>query len=195
MSAAPTVDLDRVATLWAELLVALGDDPSRPELTGTPELAAASWASAFAGLGEDPAAALSGTFELGGELEGPLEAGAIMVRDIRFQTLCARHLMPCQGTAHVAYLPGERLAGLSGVTRAVTSIAARPHTQRTLVERVAGTVEAALTPRGVLVIIELAARCEGRDAGVDGPLSLTAVASRGELSGEAAQAALVRLLA
>jgi GTP cyclohydrolase I len=83
----------------------------------------------------------------------------ILVRDIPFQSLCAHHLLPFQGTAHVAYLPAGRIVGLSKLGRAVDFFARDLQVQERLTTQVADWIEAKLEPRGVGVIVEAEHLC------------------------------------
>jgi len=85
--------------------------------------------------------------------------GLVLVRDIAFASLCVHHLLPFVGTAHVAYLPSERLAGLSKIGRVVEAHARRMQIQERLTSEILGTVERALEPRGAVVVLEAEHTC------------------------------------
>ena len=94
-----TPDLARIERAVAELLAAVGEDPTRDGLLETPARAARMWAEMLAGYRENPAAHLAKTFDIDhGEL--------VLVRDIPFASMCEHHMLPFVGAAHVAYLPG-----------------------------------------------------------------------------------------
>src|ERR1700677_2715329 len=99
------VDQARVAAAVREILLAIGEDPERDGLLETPQRVARMYAEMFAGLREDPARVLQKTFK---ETYDEM----VLVRDIRFASMCEHHLLPFFGQAHVAYLPNGRIVGL-----------------------------------------------------------------------------------
>ena len=148
------VDRARVEAAVRELLVAIGEDPNREGLVGTPDRVARACEELFGGIGQDPAAHLRKQFheESGG--------GIVVVRDIPFHSMCEHHLLPFVGVAHVAYLPREgRITGLSKIARCVAGFAARPQVQERLTAQVADAMVAELEPEGVLVVMEAEHTC------------------------------------
>jgi GTP cyclohydrolase I len=119
----------------------------------TPERVARAWAEELvAGYRIDPARELTWTTaEPGG--------GPIAVRGIGVASVCAHHLLPFFGQAHVGYLPGTRLAGLSKLGRVVDALARRLQTQERLGEEIVRTLQTVLEPRGALVLIEAEHTC------------------------------------
>ncbi len=137
----------------ADLIRALGLDPAtEPELSETPARVAALYREVFAGLdpGAEPEVA---TFPAGGA--GDL----VVVRDIPFHSLCVHHFVPFFGHAHVAYLPGERLPGISAVARILEFYARRPQLQERLGRQVADHLERRIAPRGIAVVLEARHLC------------------------------------
>jgi GTP cyclohydrolase I len=147
----PTRTFDHAAIREAvrAILVAIGEDPDRPGIADTPDRVARSYDEIFAGLLVDPADVLSVTFD-----ESHDEI--VMMRDIPFHSVCEHHLVPFVGHAHVAYLPGRdgRVTGLSKLARLVDVCAKRPGLQERLTTTIADALEAALDPRGVMVVIQ-----------------------------------------
>ncbi len=143
------VDRTRVERLVAELLDAIGDDPSRDGLRETPRRVADMYVELFEGLDEDPGEHLRVTFEAGHD-------EMVMVRDIPFTTLCEHHLVPFTGVAHVAYLPGPdgRITGLSKMARLVEGFARRLQVQERMTTQIVDAMETELRPRGSMVVIE-----------------------------------------
>ncbi|HRK95236.1 MAG TPA: GTP cyclohydrolase I FolE [Rhodospirillales bacterium] len=131
-----------------------GDDPEREGLLGTPERVARAYEEFFAGYGVDPAAILRRTFA---ETDGYDEM--VMLRDIGFESHCEHHLAPIIGKAHVAYLPVNRVVGISKLARVVEAYAKRLQIQEKMTAQIAATIEAELKPRGVAVVIEAAHQC------------------------------------
>ncbi|NQX26061.1 GTP cyclohydrolase I FolE [Microbacteriaceae bacterium VKM Ac-2854] len=183
------VDKARIEAAVAELLAAIGDDPSREGLVATPRRFAEAYEEFFEGVGVDAAALLGETFPLD---DGPGEA--VLVRDIAFRSMCEHHLLPFFGVAHVAYLPGAEVVGLGRLARVVETIAARPQLQERLTEQVADTIDAGLAPRGVLVVIDAVHGCVTARGPRQADSSTVTVASRGALTEPAARAELIALI-
>ena len=113
-----------------------------------------SYAEFFKGYEEDPVEILSRTFE---ETEGYDEM--ILLRDIRLESHCEHHMVPITGKAHVAYLPGKRVVGISKLARVVDAYAKRLQIQEKLTAQIANTIQEVLQPRGVAVVIEANHQC------------------------------------
>ncbi|MHA7871520.1 MAG: GTP cyclohydrolase I FolE [Hyphococcus sp.] len=155
----PTNDLERPSRAMAEdavrtLLAYYGEDPAREGLVDTPRRFVDAYEEFLAGYGEDPVAILSRTFE---EVEGYQDI--VLMRNIRFESHCEHHIQPMIGTAHVAYLPGARVVGISKLARVVDAFARRLQSQETLTNQVANAIETALQPRGVAVLMEAEHQC------------------------------------
>ena len=150
--ARPSRDLDAATAAAAALMRALGidpDDPATPDLALTPRRLAHAYADLL-----DPGDFDMTTFE---NVEDYDEM--VLVRDIRVQSVCEHHLLPFVGRAHVAYLPAERIVGLSKLARVVAHFASRPQTQERLTVQVASSLEGHLRPHGVGVVIEAEHTC------------------------------------
>jgi len=146
----PSEVLDAVRTLirWA------GDDPTREGLADTPLRVARAWQEYAAGYAHDPAQHLSRTFE---EVGGYDEI--VLLRDIPFQSHCEHHLAPIIGKAAIAYLPGDRVVGISKLARVLHGFARRLQVQERLTAQVADTIWEQLAPQGVAVVIEASHAC------------------------------------
>jgi len=131
-----------------------GDDPDREGLLDTPARVARAFEEFFEGYRIDPVALLERTFE---EVEGYDEI--VLLRNIRLESYCEHHMVPIIGRAHVAYLPGRRVVGISKLARVVEAYAKRLQIQEKLTAQVANTIEAVLQPKGVAVVIESAHQC------------------------------------
>ena len=190
LEAAPLWQFDqaRVAAAAAEVLQAIGEDPTRPGLQRTPDRVARAWAERLAGYGEDPASHLRTTFQVESD-------ELVLVRDIEFQSVCEHHMLPFTGHAHVAYLPnGGRVTGLSKLGRCVDGFARRLQVQERLTQQVVDAVEAELGARGVAAILSAEHTCMTL-RGVRKPGARTVTAAfRGELDNPAARAELLSLL-
>ncbi|CAE7205219.1 trkI [Symbiodinium microadriaticum] len=141
---------DAIRTLlkWA------GEDPDREGLLDTPSRVARAYTDWFSGYTEDPHEYLERTFE---EVEGYDEI--ILLRDIRFESHCEHHMAPIIGRAHVAYLPTDRVVGISKLARVVEVYARRFQVQEKMTAQIADTIQDVLNPRGVAVVIEAQHQC------------------------------------
>ena len=140
------VDLPAIERAVRTILEAVGEDPDRDGLLETPRRVARMYAEMFSGLTQDPARHLKVTFP-----ENYDEM--VLVRDIRFTSMCEHHLLPFSGVAHVAYIPNGRVTGLSKLARVVDEVARRPQVQERLTQQVADLIETELESKGVAVVI------------------------------------------
>jgi GTP cyclohydrolase IA len=131
-----------------------GDDPEREGLLGTPDRVVRSFREYFTGYDEDPVALLQRTFE---ETDGYDEI--VMLKDIRFESHCEHHIAPIIGKVHVAYLPKNRVVGISKLSRLVDVYAKRLQIQEKMTAQIANTLDDVLQPKGVAVVIEAAHQC------------------------------------
>jgi len=143
------VDLVKATQAVADLLDALGVDRAGEGLAGTPERVARSYAEML-----KPAPFEATTFPNEEDYDE-----LVVVRDIAFSSLCEHHLLPFVGVAHLAYLPGRRLLGLSKLARVVTHYSRRLQVQERLTTQVADWLVAELQPRGAGVVIEADHMC------------------------------------
>jgi GTP cyclohydrolase I len=131
-----------------------GDNPEREGLRDTPRRVVESYGEFFAGYAQDPMEILSRTFE---EVHGYDDL--VMIRDIRLESHCEHHMLPILGVAHVAYLPKERVVGISKLARVIDIFAKRLQTQETMTAQIAEAIENALKPRGVAILIDALHQC------------------------------------
>lgn len=189
------VDPARVERLTRELLVAIGEDPERPGLKQTPARMAELYAEFFAGVGEDPAAPLARTISVArGPAPETLPSGAVLLRDIRFRSVCEHHLLPFAGHAHIAYLPGEQVVGLGALVRVVEILAARPQVQERLGEQIADTIAENLDARGVLVVLDASHGCVTMRGGRQSEASTLTIAARGVYGEPVARQEIIALI-
>ena len=144
---------DAVRTLiaWA------GDDPDREALHGTPMRVAEAFSEYFRGYREDALAWLSDA-----DIDIDMARGyddMIMLRGVRLQSFCEHHMTPFEGKVHLAYLPDQKVVGLSRLARVVDTLAKRLQTQEALTEQITSTIEQGLAPRGVAILIEAQHQC------------------------------------
>jgi GTP cyclohydrolase IA len=131
------------------LLTWAGDNPLREGLLDTPSRVVKAYEQWFRGYEEDPVAMLQRTFE---EVEGYDEM--VVLRDIRFESYCEHHMAPIIGKAHVAYVPTDRVVGISKLARVVDAFAKRLQVQEKMNAQIANTLMTVLKPRGVAVVLE-----------------------------------------
>ncbi len=138
----------RTLIAWA------GDDPSREGLLDTPRRVTEAYDEFFAGYEGDPFEVLRRTFE---DVHGYDDL--VMLRDIRLESHCEHHMLPIVGVAHVAYLPSQRVVGISKLARVVEMYAKRLQTQETMTAQIATAIEEVLQPHGVAVMIDAIHEC------------------------------------
>lgn len=169
-SAAPSVRPTRheaeaaVRTLirWA------GDQPSREGLADTPARVVRAYEEWFGGYALDPEQILGRTFDRAGYDD------LVLLRDIPVRSVCEHHMAAIRGVAHVAYLPGERVVGISKLARLVDAHARRLQIQERLTAEIADTLQRVLCPRGVAVVIQATHECiSSRGIGMHGVATVT----------------------
>ena len=131
-----------------------GDSPEREGLVDTPARVVRSYEEFFAGYREDPAAMLSRTFEEVGGYDD-----MVMLCDIKVESHCEHHIVPILGNAHIAYVPDRKVVGISKLARVVDVFAKRMQTQETMTAQIADTIQSALMPKGVALLIEANHQC------------------------------------
>ena len=146
------VDAREVVRSVHRLLRALGEDPDREGLRETSARVARMYQELLAGVRQNPANHLQRVFEARYD-------EMVLVRDIDFYSLCEHHLLPFYGKAHVAYLPQDKVVGLSKLARTVDTFARRPQLQEQLTTQIADALMQHLGARGALVVIEAEHLC------------------------------------
>lgn len=148
------MDKDLIEESVRALLKGIGEEIDRDGLKDTPRRVADMYAEIFSGLGVDPVDEIDVVFEANHD-------EMIMVKEIPLFSHCEHHLVPFIGQAHVAYIPNKKgqITGLSKLARVVDLLSKRPQVQERLTTQIAGAIEKALEPRGVLVVIEAEHLC------------------------------------
>ena len=136
------------------IIKAIGDDPNREGLRGTPERVADMYAELFNGTDMDPKGELSVDFE-----EGHREM--VIIRDIPFYSMCEHHLLPFYGVAHIGYIPNERgrVVGASKLARVVEIVARRPQIQERMTTQIVNAIVEGIHPDGAGVVIHAEHLC------------------------------------
>ena len=147
-SEAEAMEAVRTLLAWA------GDDPNREGLVDTPKRVVKAYKEWFRGYDMDPAAELSRTFE---DVSGYDDM--VILRDIDIESHCEHHIAPFLGTAYVAYLPTDKVVGISKLVKVVEIFSKRLQTQETMTAQIANAIEDALRPRGTAVYIDAKHQC------------------------------------
>lgn len=138
----------KIANLTHDLLLAVGEDPNREGLQRTPERVARMYSELLAGYTTDPITLINGAV-----FESDYKS-MVVVKDIEFHSMCEHHMLPFNGTAHVAYIPNGKIIGLSKIPRLVEMYARRLQVQERLTQQVAAALDNILQPKGVAVVLE-----------------------------------------
>ncbi|MAW80741.1 MAG: GTP cyclohydrolase I FolE [Parvularcula sp.] len=145
---------DRALEAVRELIRWIGDDPAREGLKDTPRRVVDAFLEYFQGYDECPETYLQRTFEqVGGYDE------IVLLKDIPFHSHCEHHMAPIIGRAHVAYLPTDKVVGISKLARVVQAYARRLQVQERLTAEIADCIQKVLEPQGVAVVIEASHAC------------------------------------
>ncbi|WP_434064295.1 GTP cyclohydrolase I FolE [Proteinivorax tanatarense] len=148
------MDKKKIEKAIGDILEAIGEDPKREGLQGTPKRIADMYEEIFSGLKEDPSKQLDIYFQDEDHEE------MVLVKDIPFYSTCEHHLVPFWGKAHVGYIPRNgKLTGLSKLARVVDSVSKRPQLQERLTSQVADIIHEKLSPYGVIVVVEAEHMC------------------------------------
>ena len=151
--AKPTVP-DDVQEAIRTLIRWTGEDPTREGLVDTPSRVARAWKEYCEGYDEDPGVHLSRVFEEVGGYDD-----IVLLKDIPFQSHCEHHMAPIIGKAHIAYLPRDRVVGISKLARVLHGFARRLQVQERLTAQIADCLWDNLNPLGVAVVIEASHAC------------------------------------
>ena len=146
------IDQHQIEDAVASIIGAIGEDPEREGLAGTPRRVAAMYAEFFAGLEQDPADALSVGFE-----EEHREM--VVLSGAPFFSICEHHMLPFYGSADIGYLPEGKVAGVSKLARALDIVARRPQLQERMTGQLADAIVDCLEPQGVGVVVSAEHMC------------------------------------
>lgn len=187
--AIPSFDFVRAEAAVRELLLAIGEDPEREGLRGTPGRVARAYAEMLGGMRMTPEDVLTTTFDIGHD-------ELVLVKDIAVWSMCEHHLVPFHGVAHVGYIPNKdgQITGLSKLARLVDLFARRPQVQERLTTQVAESMVRLLRPRGAIAVFECEHLCMTM-RGVRKPGSRTVTSAvRGQLLNSATRAEAMSLI-
>ena len=134
------------------ILEGIGEDINREGLLETPDRIARMCEEIFGGLNEEASVHLQKQFSA-------TNNNIVLEKDITFYSVCEHHLLPFYGKAHVAYIPNEKVAGLSKLARTVEVYARRPQIQENMTAQIADAIEKNLQPKGVMVMLEAEHMC------------------------------------
>ena len=131
-----------------------GDNPSREGLIDTPKRVVEAYEEFFSGYNQDPKEILSRTFEEINDYDD-----IVLLKNMDFESHCEHHMVPIIGKAHIAYLPNQRVVGISKIARLLDIFAKRLQTQETMTSQFAKTIDDVLKPKGCAVIIDAFHQC------------------------------------
>jgi len=181
------IDRPRIERAVREILLGIGEDPGRDGLIETPERVAEAYALLFSGLHQDPTHNLEVSFAADTH-------DAVLLRNVPLASMCEHHLLPFVGETHVAYVPEERVVGLSEIVHLIEGFARRPQLQERLTAQIADALFEALGSRGSVVVIEAEQLCMTmRGAQKPGTITVTS-AFRGVLDEEPGRRAEIMAL-
>ncbi len=148
------MDKERIEKAVREIIEAIGENPEREGLRGTPTRIANMYEEIFSGLNEDPGKHLDVFFQEEHHEE------MVLVKDIPFYSMCEHHLVPFFGLAHVGYIPRKgKITGLSKLARVVETLAKRPQLQERFTTAIAEVIVEKLNPYGVIVVVSAEHMC------------------------------------
>ena len=146
------VNIEKTEKAIRDLLIAIGEDPDSPGLIETPKRCAKMYEELLSGMDHDAEEHLSKQFDVP-------HSEFLLEKDIPFYSLCEHHLLPFFGKAHIAYLPKDRVVGLSKLARTVEVYARRLQLQEQMTSQIADDIMTYLDARGVMVVIEAEHLC------------------------------------
>lgn len=148
------VDETQIKLAVTSIIKAIGEDPEREGLIGTPERVAEMYTELFRGIDKDPREELTVGFEAG-------HREMVVLKDIPFYSMCEHHLLPFYGVAHIGYVPNAdgRVVGISKLARVVEIVARRPQLQERMTTQIADAIVDGLDPEGVAVVIQAEHLC------------------------------------
>lgn len=147
------MDAPRIESAVRDILIGIGEDVEREGLRGTPARVSRLYHEMLAGYDTDTVALINGAL-----FQAEYDE-MIVVRDIEFSSLCEHHLLPFFGRAHVAYVPNEKIVGLSKIPRIVDMFARRLQVQERLTRQIADFISEVVQPQGVAVVLEALHLC------------------------------------
>lgn len=146
------IDKAKIEQAIKLIIEGIGEDPNREGLKDTPKRVSKMYEELFSGLYENCEEHLSRTFSAEG-------CDMVVEKDITFYSMCEHHFMPFYGKVHIAYIPGEKVVGLSKLARTVEVFARRPQIQERLTSQIAEEIMNGLCAKGVMVVIEAEHMC------------------------------------
>jgi len=166
------IDNEKVMAAVRMFLEGIGEDPNREGLLETPGRVARMCADIYGGLEEEPGEHLFKQFP------AP-DSELVIEKDIVFYSICEHHLLPFFGKVHIAYIPNQKVVGLSKLSRAVEVFSRRPQIQEQMTVQIADAIERYMSPNGVIVVIEAEHTCMTM-RGIKKPgVTVTTMATRG----------------
>lgn len=147
------MDKERIEKAVREIIEAIGEDPDHNGLRNTPKRVAELYTDIFSGNGKDPKRVLQES------VVDETHKEMIIIKDLPFFSMCEHHLLPFFGKVDVAYIPSGKIVGLSKIAEVVDIISKKPQLQERMTSQIANTINEAITPRGVLVVLRAEHLC------------------------------------
>lgn len=185
-----TVDRARIAAAVHEILESIGEDTHRSGIQETPQRVADAFAELFSGVGVDPVDILTEP----GSCADVDSHDTVIVRGIRFRSMCEHHLLPFHGVAHVAYVPESTVVGLGRIARVVDIVASRPQVQERLGQEIGDALARGVAARGTLVVLEATHECVAARGSRQESATAITVSSSGILANDAERTATLALI-
>jgi GTP cyclohydrolase I len=145
---------NKIQELIKEILLNIGENPQREGLLKTPERVAKSFSEIFSGYNDNPEDILSTTFSEDIDYDD-----FVALYDISFNSMCEHHMLPFSGVAHIAYIPNNKVVGLSKLARLVESHSRKLQIQEKMTNDIARDIENFLAPNGVIVVLQAHHSC------------------------------------
>lgn len=156
------MDMEKVEKAIYTILQEIGENPEREGLKETPKRVARMYEEIYSGMtksNEELILELNKTFAESDKDDAEKFGDMVIVKDIPFYSTCEHHLVPFFGKAHIAYIPNEKVIGLSKIARLIEAIARRPQVQERITKDVADCIEKMLDPVGVIVVMQAEHLC------------------------------------
>lgn len=182
------MDKKKIEKAVRMMLEAIGENPERKSLLKTPSRVAEMCEEIYGGL---KYSAPGGLLKA---LPAEKNEGTVIVKDIPFYSMCEHHLLPFFGKAHIAYIPDEKMAGLSKFARLVDVLAARPQVQERLTRQIASFVHESLKPKGVFVLVEATHLCMTMRGIKKGGSSVVTTCGKGVFANVKKQSGIILLM-
>ncbi len=184
------IDRDRIVAAVRDILVAIGEDPSRDGLRETPGRVADAMAELYAGVGADATEGLRDAASTADVVSND----PVILRDLAFRSMCEHHLLPFNGVAHIAYAPTNVVVGLGRIARMLETISSRPQVQERIGLEICEALTVGVGSSGVLVVLDARHECVASRGAKQANASALTVTAAGSFALEPTRSALLTLI-